>query len=323
MIGLIHGTVIRLSPDDSMSVLFPGRSNWPHQSVGYVRCPSAARASWRVTSNAGVPEGATWRDYADEVRTHRSDPQVIGEPGHARLIVGARNCLNEFGYEMRLEGQWYRRSCDAPLPVEWPVLQNSKSGACLRRLGEAENCPGDIVCGLPLVIHGQPVSRQFLIANCSDPAHVWHVHPTGVFGPPSPASAELAEERWNAAAERLDEAAAANRIEAVARRHSAMISDRLLHSVLAQCEDGSLLLVAMTGAMHLIARWLVRQYRVRDAITLENSGSVSWAYRSPKDEEAVLVGAANQRHSGTVFLRFQLRTYLATLPHFDLDDESF
>ena len=321
MFGLSHDSVLYLPRSVTLDVLFPGHTHWPSESVGYVRCASARRASWHAATGRVVPTAAAWRDYPDDVRTHRSDPLVVGAAGQSRLIVGARNCGNEFGHEVRLGGTWIRRACDAPLPKHWPVLQVAENGPVMRSLDEAQSRPGDFVSGLPLVIDGQPVGRDFLLANVSDPAHLWSVHPDGLFGPPPPACEELAEARWVGAAAGLSEAAVAANVCRVASKHGATLSDRLLHSVVAQLADGSLMLLAITGALQRIASLLVTRHQAVNAFVLENSGSVSWACRDPKNDEAVLLGAANQRHAGSVFLRFTLPGFLPTLPHFDLSQD--
>ncbi|MBI1312352.1 hypothetical protein GC176_13765 [bacterium] len=171
--------------------------------------------------------------------------------------------------------------------------------------------------GIPLVLPaGRTISEDFLLANCSDVAHSFSVHPHGMFGPPPPAWQELSDVFVNGKTTGLEDHLLAEQLRKTAEAHRAETSDRLLHSVAAAMPDGSLLFMAATGGLLRISRLLAHSFQATAALVLENSGSVGWSYREPEaHEEKLLVGAANQRELGTVFLAFDAGGYVDTFTH--------
>ncbi len=136
------------------------------------------------------------------------------------------------------------------------------------------------------------------------------------FGPPPPAWQELSNAFVAGKSAGLADGEIARQLRGVASDHGAKRSDRLLHSVVGSLPDGSLLFVAGTGSLLSIGRLLAYSFQVTAAIVLENSGSVGWAYRAPGDQkEKLLVGAANQRAAGTVFLAFDAGAFINTFTH--------
>jgi hypothetical protein len=200
-------------------------------------------------------------------------------------------------------------------------------------LSKAEGSAADLVTGIPLVVDSKPKSRAFFLAHCSDVAHVFATHPGGLIGPsqnPNP-DCRRAENQalwtelsqtWQEGLDRdLTESDLAQVMEAVGQRHVAAPSYNLLHSMLAVDREGCVMSFALTGSLDGIARHLARRWGVRDAVLLDNGGSVGWWSRSPGSEEAVLlVAGPNYRPRGTVFLDFEIDQFLQPLAHVALDD---
>lgn len=314
---IAHFSLASIPRETPMRVLFEGRNWLPAESKGYLRAASSVGGSWLdIKGNAPIAADIPCRDYPDDVLVERDDIRPFGETAH-HLILSARNCLNEYGSQVCIEGTWYRRSGDRPILGDWPVLQCTKAGAQFVRASDADESTGDILTGLPLVIEqGQPVSDDFLVANCSDIAHSFSVHPTGMFGPPPPAWQELSDAFVAGKSACLGDAGLADSLRVIAARHGAKRTTKLLHSVVAQLLNDDLLFVAATGSLLSVSRLLARSFQAKSAFVLENSGSVGWAYAPPNNApEKVLVGASNRRDAGTVFLAFDAGRFVDTLPH--------
>ena len=80
-------------------------------------------------------------------------------------------------------------------------------------------------------------------------------------------------------------------------------SEDLLHSLLAQREDGSMLAFAITGSLDAIARELTESWGVHQAFVLDNGGSVGWmSCLRGSDQGTTLVAGPNHRPAGLAFL---------------------
>lgn len=301
---------------------FPGRGALPHASVGYVRSEARARASAFVRDGRqDVAAPLPWRDYPPETLTLAES--VLDVPFRDDLfLLGCRNVLNEWGHQLRLAGTWWRRAGDSPVDDRWPVVAMLEDGARFLPAGDAEATGADLLTGVPLVIGGAPSGRPFLIANCSDVAHMFEVHPTGLVGPSAAAWLELSN-AWEAGhQEGVRDSELAASLLAIAQRHGAAPSNRYLHSVLAETVDGRLLAFALTGSLEEIAVHLAGQCNVSNAILLDNGGSVGWFY-CPKaaPRPTLLVGSPNRRDRGTAFLSLETRGFPQATVHNGLIQE--
>ena len=315
--AISHLTLASVPQDTPVSVLFEGRRFWPDNSRGYLRAKQSVSGGWLDTcGNPPAPAEIPCRDYPDEVLTERDVVRPFGVDAH-HLLLSARNCLNEFGSQVRIDGRWYRRAGDGPVPGNWPVLDCAGGVASMMRAEEVDATAGDSVTGLPLIIErATPVLDDFLIANCSDAAHNFAVHPEGIFGPPPPAWQQLSEAFVAGKAAGQSDTRLADQLRNIAAAHGAERTTRLLHAVVAQLPNDDLLFVAATGSLLSISRMLANSFQAKAAFVLENSGSIGWAYAPPDNApERVLVGASNRRDSGTVFLAFDAGRFVDTLPH--------
>lgn len=291
---------------------FPGAAAVSDATYGYVR--SSVRAEHIAAARKEKPRlDVPWRDYGMDVRC-AADVLARSEGQKHTMFIGARNVLNEFGFRLRLNGFWFGRAGDPPLDSCWPVVALAESGPSFHRLGSLPEA-SDILTGLPLVIDGRPVSRSFVVANCSDPAHAYEVHPKGLIGPSAEAWHDLAD-AWEVGKQNgLDDEAIFARIEAVAERHRAKPSRNILHSVLGGRVDGSVLCAAITGSLTDIASGLVA-LGIEQAIVLDNGGSVGWYYcPEGRAEPVVVVAGPNHRPSGTVFIAFDLGSFPQPVSH--------
>lgn len=314
-VALSHASVIELPGTTPSRVFFPGRDVWQGLggSFGFVRSTLRIQGSWRHRIGS-IPGPLPWRDYPDEVLTNRSEVRFETGSGF-QLTISARNCCNEFGSQCRLGGIWYGRVGDPELPPFWPVLGvgtgRQAEQLCVQSLERAIATDADLVTGLPVVIDCKPVSREFLIANASDVAHVFRVDPLQRFGPPAPAWQELTDGWVSGKAQHWSDQKLAASLQAIADRHGAERSDRLLHSIVGQRENGSIIVFGIHGALDQIAIWLAERWNVTNAIVLDNSGSVGWSYREPGDvSERLLLAGPNQRSRGSVFLAFDVGEHL-------------
>ena len=301
-------------------VLFEGRDRFPEGSCGYVR--SEARAARALASRSGQDRPAKkipFRDYPQDVLTRLADLRPAPYKGH-HLISSARNSLNEFGYQVRVNGKWWRRWDDGPIDGKWPVLAVALDGMRIVRLADAEPSGADLVTGIPLVMESRAVTREFLVANCSDAAHTFEVHPKGLIGAPPPAWQELSNAWEELRTQNLSDIEVTARLDSIARRHGALPSRNLLHSVVASLPKGQLLFAAITGSLDGIARLLVTRWRARDAFVLDNGGSVAWAYFSEGEmSPKLLLSGPNHRPAGTVFLDITLGTFPQPVQHAAVD----
>jgi hypothetical protein len=284
-------------------MLFPVRRNVPPKTLGYVRSEYRARlAAERDAADPATARSAPWRDYPSLVLTDATT--IAGRfASEKRLVISARNVLNEFGYRVRIDGVWWGRGGDPPLDPDWPVVITGAQGLQLCRLTDAESSGDDILTGIPLVQDGQPFSRQFLLAACSDVAHSYEVHPQGLIGPSAQAWADLANAWEEGKQQGLPDEQLAARLEAIAGRHHTEPSRNLLHSLIGQRRDGTLLIFGITGSLDGIARALVRDWEIQHAILLDNGGSIGWLYyQNASTPPIMLLAGPNHRPAGTVFL---------------------
>ncbi len=275
-------------------------------TLGYIRSEARARfvasrekLTWTDrTDTLKLP----WRDYPESVLTDST--KLFDESDTTeRITVSARNVLNEFGYRVRIDGTWWGRTGDPSLDSTWPVLLFASNGLRMCPLAEAEQQNGDILTGVPLVREGNPSDRRFLIACCSDVAHSYEVHPQGLIGPSAEAWLALSNTWEEGKQQGLSDDELTGRMERLAASYGALPSRNLLHSVLGQRPDGTLIVVALTGPLDGIAQVLVRDLGIHNAIVLDNGGSVGWLYWPGNGTEpTLLVAGPNHRPAGTVFL---------------------
>ena len=323
-------TRLELGQRPRVQALFPGRDRLPGSgTAGYVRSPLRSALADPVRVEMAKRTGAlAWRDYPDDVLTPVGDvlASLAGDRDH--LLISARNTLNELGYQARLSGCWYRRRGDHPPNSDWPVLCFDEAGLQLLQADDAIRRPNDLITGLPLVIDGQAMSRAFFIYQCSDMAHVFEVDPQGRLGPSqlsNPSDRRAANSRvwqdlsdgWQDMRNRNVEAASvAAELEHMAETRGVQQSRHLLHSLIAQRHDGSIVAFAISGALHHISRHISRSWNVQHAVLLDNSGSVGWLSRLARQSDSILlVAGPNYRPRGTVFLDISLPEFMRPSEH--------
>lgn len=295
--------------------VFPGAAHVPAVCHGYVRS-TQRRDLARVMGKH--PQELPWRDYPEAVLTPAQAVAGNVRSGHA-VLLSARNTLNEAFHACRIAGRWFQRSARREdVPAHWPVLVLGAGPARMARYDAAAGADGtpDLVAGVPLAIDGVPSSRAFLVAHCSDVAHVWDVDPQGRRGT-SREVWQVLSDRWqqglNAGETDEQQEAAAREI---AERHGVRESTHLLHSVLARRRDGSLFAFAATGSLRQIGRTLVERWDIADAIVLDNGGSVGWMAVEPGGGPPTLVVAGpNYRPRGTVFIVMHTGRFLHPQAH--------
>lgn len=309
-------SVLNLGKYPQGTLLFPGRRNLIPNSVGYVRSQiQAGRSAFVRMGRKEITNPRPWRDYPEEALT--ATCQVLETPfRHSSLLIGCRNVLNEWGYQLRLDRRWWRRAGDPSVDTSWPVLSVAANGLTMLPLAEAQDLPANILTGVPLVIEGESVDRVFLIANCSDIAHSFEVHPRGLIGPSAVAWRELSE-AWHRARARdevgVEISAALNQL---ALKHGASPSQNLLHSIIGQTFDERLTVFAITGSLDQIAQDLRRRWAIRNALVLEDGGSVGWLF-CPEGETVgkLLVAGPNRREKGTAFLNILTGGFVQPVMH--------
>ena len=275
---LSHYSILQFTADTPGHLLFPGRANIPAGTLGYIRSePRARLVVRRDRQGQTTAQTLPWRDYPESVLTDSTKLFDESDTGK-RITVSARNVLNEFGYRVRIDGAWWGRAGDPLLDPTWPVLLFASDGLRMCPLAEAEQRDGDILTGVPLVREGNPSDRKFLLAACSDVAHSYEVHPQGLIGPSAEAWLALSNTWEEGKQQGLSDDELADRMEQVAAAYGALPSRNLLHSVLGQRPDGTLVAVALTGPLDGIAQVLVRDLGIHNAIVLDNGGSVGWLY---------------------------------------------
>jgi hypothetical protein len=301
-------------------VLFPGRDRWPIATAGYVR--SVARAQL-IGQNGPVESESDrtlpWRDYPSALLA--APESLITAPyEHHSVVISARNTLNEWGYQLRLGGEWVRRGYqkqyeDKPISPDWPVITFGVEGASIMRLADTKDAM-DLVTGVPLVIAGRPSSRPFLVACCSDVAHVFDVNPKGQGGRSPDAWLRLSN-HWQELKDRgQSDADLAKQMEDEAKRLGVGPSRDLLHSAVVQRYDGTLVAFAVTGALTDIASELAQRWDVEHAILLDNGGSVGWQALVTGDEAPkLLLSGPNYRPRGTAFMQFDIGDFLQPKSH--------
>jgi len=297
-------SVLELGIDVPGRILFPGRFYLPEKgTVGYVRSKKRAKKSERV-SDYEIPK----RDYDAKVLTPVGSLLGKGPYSHDHIIISLRNTLNEYGYSVRLQETWWKRKNDGDLSETWPVIVVTEKKTNLCPLGEVKNPEADLVTGIPLVIDGTSQKRSFFLANCSDIAHTYEVDPKGRLGPPGQSEEERQlvwrelSEKWQVLKDTPDEDFA-HKLNQLAEKYGAQKSCNLLHSVIAQRYDGSLVAFAITASLDAIADELASSWKIKHAILLDNGGSVGWlSFLKGKSEGTLLVAGPNYRPRGMAFL---------------------
>ena len=229
---------------------------------------------------------------------------------HWAVVISARNTLNEWGYQMRLDRQWHRRYGDAEI-VELVAGASvwRRPASELVRLDEGDD-DADLVTGIPLVINGAPSSREFLVACCSDVSHVFDVDPKGTSWSLRPRLERAVQSLADSKDQGLVESSFAAQMEAAANRLGVAPSRHLLHSIIAQSDDGLVVALAINGGLAEIAAELAQRWNVRHALLLDNSGSVAWQLLVPgADTLKTLVSAPNYRPKGTSFMVIDLEDF--------------
>ncbi|MGK7925361.1 MAG: hypothetical protein AB4290_08955 [Spirulina sp.] len=290
-------------------------------TAGYVRSRLRADRSPSVKQQVkSVYDPLPWRDYPDTARIgiERLIDAINQEGGHLascnHIIISARNTINEWGYQVRMQGKWYRRIGDEKTPPDWPVVAISDRQVRLCPFAEAKE--EDLVTGIPLAIESKPVSRTFLVANCSDVAHNFDVDPKGRRGPSATAWQALSECWQRAKDEGVPDYVLEQRMDRLANYYEVEQSRHLLHSIIAQRQNGDLLVFATTGALTNIARAIAGEYRVQNAILLDNGGSVGWhSLMGNNEQPTLLVSGPNYRPRGLVFLDLWLDEFVHPKEH--------
>ena len=311
-----HFSIVKLFDTSGARLVFPGITNVPDGCHGYVRSTLRRETCHQVligerTLNDQLP----FRDYPDQVLSDSNS--LLSPPFEAEmLVISCRNTLNESGYGVRVAGKWIFRSGE-PLPEEKTVaVEISPEGLRFKPLGAIRAGHHDAVVGLPLVSDGKPHERQFFVAHCSDVSHSYEVHPNGMIGPSPPAWQEL-EDTWHRLRdEEAPEDIFFREMEAVALRHGAQESSGLLHSIIAETLAGEILLVAVCGSLHNVALFLAQTLKVRNAVLLDNGGSVGWIYHPKRAHQPVmLLAGPNWRPRGTVFMLIPTKGFLQPAMH--------
>lgn len=339
---LSHYSIITLPGTTKASLVFPGAARADPSlglgtgspaTLGYVRCPSLVSSSWKMRTGSwededqaertpAVPPRVPFRDYPAALRAHAHS---VAAGRQNVLIVSARNTLNEVHYQARIDGVLYRTARDQRLNDDWPVL-------CLHR--DPPHAPGfrshgdagdefDFVSGLPLVIAGRPSSRSLLVAHSSDVAHSFRVDPQDRFGTPG-AWLPVSDE-WNRLhsrrlqGEQLSDDEFTAQVDAVAGRCGLPVGPNaagnpLPHSIVAEREDGVLQLLVISASLRDAAGCLARQ-RFRQAIVLDQSGSVGHCFVDERGTIRTLVSTSNYRSAGTCFLVIETEGFLGVAQH--------
>lgn len=309
--GLSAYSIATLGRSCPARLLFPGRDHLAAGTFGYVR---SNQRSQRAVGKGRVSAETPWRDYTESALTQVTS--LVKSPFTAHeLVVSARNTCNEYLYQARLGGAWFRRLDDPQIPQEWPVVTVGAEGAAIQILASVGES-ADIVAGLPLVSEGRASSRAFLVSNSSDAAHMYEVDPKGRRGPSRDAWVKLSDLWQTCKDSGLPDDQVASEMDRLAASFSIQPAESLLHSVIAQGWDGTMAVFAITGGLAAIATELVELWGVRHAVLLDNGGSVGWhALVQDCDSPSLLVAGANYRPRGTAFLVFTLPGFLHPQGH--------
>lgn len=337
-----HLTYVEIPTNSNAQVLFPGCKHVPTGSLGYVRSDSLISKSWKYRSGLlKADDKCPFRDYPDEIRTKIDDlVHFFLQEFEYVLLISARNVLNEWCCQARIDGKWWRRHGDPDIDPNYPVLRITKSGRFLvGPLGDTSNenpLEADILTGVPVVINGKAMDRAFLIANSSDVTHSYECQPKGYFGPRPPAWLEISnawQNQWEKSQNNplLFEEKRVKKIDAVAskvtNRHggewpsgSYKEGPALPHSLIVEFKNKkrqtNLLIYAMviTGSLWDIAEFLVN-IDAKNAFVLDQSGSVCYYYIHKKENSLKLkplVSTTNYRASGTCFLAVETKGFETT-----------
>lgn len=310
--------------DSSAELLFPGRNEIPQGSYGYVRTKLVRHVCWKYRSGQLKQLGkCPFRDYPDSVRTNIS--QLFDTPyDKDRIIISARNVLNEWPYQARINKNWFKRYGDPNIPSYFPVLSIKKNKLKVLPYSNASK-DSNILTGLPLVIDTNPMNRDFLIANSSDIAHSYNCHPKAFFGPALPAWQEISDkwheefQKWIKNPKRSDGIRTKN-IDSVAQsfnKWEGAFTDGadLTHSIIVDVGDKNLYTMVLTGSLWSIAKYLAKNGTI-NAFILDQSGSVCYCYL-PKggSQPKPIVSTTNWRDSGTSFLSIETKGYVSQKRH--------
>lgn len=321
-----HFTKIKLDSGTPGSVLFPGVDRLPAKSFGYLRSQRLENHCQRIT-NRQRPAGKKlpYKDYPNDVVVDAQDYLSKRTNSVHHLVISARNIMNETGYALRFNNEWYFRQTGMVPPQHWPVLALGEDGIQIDLLEKSDQ-QKNIVSGVPLIISGQPVTRNFLLKHCSDVAHTFEVHPRGWIGPSSKAWQDLSElwqELWD---KKTHEDEFGQKMEDLALQHKAAPSRNLLHSIAAKDQQGSTWFFAITGSLNRIAEELVQTNQIEHAFLLDNGGSVGYSLFTPVKSgksdslvKQVIVCGPNYRMQGTVFMEFVLDDFLHPGSYWPLD----
>jgi hypothetical protein len=293
-----------------------------------------ASSSWKARYRKWEPEDQVanlnapspkipFRDYPTALRT-RVASLVEGRTNV--LVISARNVSNEVNYVARIAGTVYRTARQTPLPQNWPVLSVRREPPrtmALKRLSEATS-DEDYVSGLPLVVDGIAQPRSFLLSQSSDIAHSFAVDPDNRFGVPH-AWLPLSE-KWNSlhglrlSGQAISDEEFAAHIDNVAATFGLSTGpdapgNVLPHSIVAQRDDDTLHFLVVSASLGSAARFLAAE-GFRNAIVLDQSGSVNYAFVDVRGEMRTLVSTSNYRSLGTCFLLVETGGHLGVARHF-------
>lgn len=311
-------------PENARSqLLFPGSQYVPKDSLGYVRSKLAKYKSWKFKSgNLSKSDQCPFRDYPDEVLT--DDSTLFSTPfDKNRIVITAKNVMNECLYQARIGEQWWIRNDDAIIDKKFPVLTVSYSqGLNLIPLSQAIKKKSDILTGLPLVIDSKPMTRDFLIANSSDISHSYECDPENRFGPIS-AWKEISNEwyrQWEKR-ESLTESQRTAKIDAVANQYNDWFGGNythgppLAHSIILEKGNKNVYAMILCGSLWQIANYLFTK-GIKNAFALDQSGSVHYSYLSRGEETPrAIVSSTNYRGYGTCFLAIETDGYVRQKRH--------
>jgi hypothetical protein len=311
-------------PQNAQSqLLFPGSKYVPEDSLGFIRSNLAIDKSWKFRSgNLSHSDQCPFRDYPDEVLTN--DLNLFSTPfDKNRIVITARNVMNECLYQARIGGKWWRRKDDNIVDEKFPVLTVSYShGLNLVPLSEAVEKKADILTGLPIVIDSKPMTRDFLIANSSDISHSYECDPQNRFGPIS-AWQDISDEwlrQWEKR-ESLTESQRTAKIDAVANKHNDWPDGNYIngpplpHSIILEKGDKNIYAMLLCGSLWQIANYLSNK-GIKNAFVLDQSGSVRYSYlpmggHTPKP----IVSTTNYRGYGACFLVIETNGYVRQKRH--------
>lgn len=267
------------------------KDNIPQETAGQVRSRLQANGSPRVKQNhKSVFDPLPWPDYGEDclgtVEEHSRD--YCQAPNCCHFMLSAGHVIKEWGCILRVGGKLYQRqdTKNVPVPDDWPVLVCSDQTIAFQAYASVKNnVEPDFISGIPLVIDGKPVSRTFLVANCSDVALNYGIEPEGCGNVPARAWQEL-NECWqrnklgeaDSPAKKLPDYILEQNIEKLKNRYEGCKPNKLLlHSIIAQAENGDFLCFAISGDdLENIARALQEKFQLRHAILLDSGATLSW-----------------------------------------------